>query len=126
MGTFNKTMNSKEAEAKIIAAVRSAGLEECADEMEKDDFSFGHPFIELKSGTWADEVTVDIGRQRTGRSNVNDDRTVTYTVKIGWSSTRRTLAMALTAIANYQKAVALAATIEALVEGFPTVIEEGE
>jgi len=122
----NETISSKQAEAKIVEIIRAAGYLLEALCTEEDDFSFGFPSIEIGSGTWADEVNVDISRQRTGRSNVNDEKTVTYSVKINWSSTRRTLAMALTALNNYKKAIALAANLEALINGFPTVVEEAK
>ena len=120
----NQIISSKQAEAMIVEAIRTGGFPLTARDVADEDFSFGFPSITFNSGTWADEASVDISRQRTGRSNVNDEKTVTYSVKINWSCSRRTVSMALTALNNYKKAIDLAANLEALISGFPTVVEE--
>lgn len=71
--------------------------------------------FEFGGGVWGCETRIDLHER--------GDKVRTYNVNVNWSSTRRTVSQATVAIANYQKALTLAAELQAVIEGFPKVVE---
>ena len=80
--------------------------------------SFGGSFgIYLKNPQlWATNARVEI--KETSFTNGQ------FKVTISWSSSERSLAMAMSAVDTYQKAISIAARIQTFIDGLPTVVLE--
>lgn len=110
------------ARSRIANLLACEGFQEEAKKMANTDWLH----IEFTNGIWADSGELYVKESYAGLIGEGTERqqTLTYVVQVNWSSTHRSVANALTALANYQKAIELAAKVEALVEKFPTVVYE--
>jgi hypothetical protein len=122
MRMTTKTISHKEARGRIASLLDGAGHVEEAKRMATGDYAD----VEFTSGVWADEAHVYVKEDCAGTIGGGAEcrLVATYHVQLNWSATYRSPASATVAVANYCKAINLAAKIEALVEGFPTVIYE--
>ncbi len=78
----------------------------------------GSAYLEFQTdGVWGGEATVMVDESTHGE-------TVSYTIKISWSSTRRTIAMAAATLQNYQRALSLAAHLQAAIDSMPSVVAD--
>lgn len=105
-----QTITKQKAIERLDAFLVKNGLEADA----KDAFSGWHGiYLKFNSGTFSDEATVDC-RLDNGKLRM----------EISWSSSRRTLAAATTALANYHKAIEVAAKLQTFFEELPVIVEE--
>ncbi|MBI2405150.1 hypothetical protein HYV22_03160 [Candidatus Gottesmanbacteria bacterium] len=85
------------------------------------------PTVEFTTGIFADDARVHVSQRRDGRSyRDSDGHLVThfkYEATISWGATSRSLALARTALANYEKACVFAAQVQAFAEGLGTIAD---
>lgn len=104
-----------EARERIAHLVRQLGREEDAQRIEQS-LGLG-TFFRFESVVWASEVTVEFranGGYRPGA-------TMTFETGVTWSSTRRSLAAAESAMVNYRRALDFAHQLQAFCDGLPEV-----
>lgn len=114
-----RTITQQEARDRIAEVLERHGQTEYAAEFR--EHSSVHAYLEIETpNIFGSGVSVGI-LEGGGRIA---DRQMTYRVEIGWSSTNRTVAQATATLANYQKALALAAEVEAVIQAMPPVPKE--
>lgn len=85
------------------------------DEKVKYNKSFGRFTIYYDNPRlWANDASVHIKEKTNGQ----------YTVTISWSSSERTVPMAMSTLDTYQKAISLAARIQAFLDILPEVVDK--
>lgn len=84
-----------------------------------DTGPFDRVYLTKSDRIWGDEATVDLNLWHSEPVEVDGKTSlaVQLEVQISWSSTHRSLAQAMVAVANYQAAIQLVAALTAFAEG---------